>query len=195
MKYWKDFDSTHCKNLFFRNHKGNRHYLVILECHKQMDIHGLEHQLHQGKLSFASEQRMEKYLGTVPGSVSLFGLINDPDHQVKLYLDKDLRRAERVTFHPNDNTASLEISRDDMYRFIQLWGGECASFSCGAASGRSCREVIALKSVIARDSVNGRGPLRSSGRDSAKRVLFRAMTSLQRYVRTRKHDQTVTQSI
>ena len=40
MKYWKDFDSTHCKNLFFRNHKGNRHYLVILECHKQMDIHG-----------------------------------------------------------------------------------------------------------------------------------------------------------
>ena len=89
-----------------------------------MDIHGLEHQLHQGKLSFASEQRMEKYLGTVPGSVSLFGLINDPDHQVKLYLDKDLRRAERVTFHPNDNTASLEISRDDMYRFIQLWGGE-----------------------------------------------------------------------
>ena len=124
MKYWKDFDSTHCKNLFFRNHKGNRHYLVILECHKQMDIHGLEHQLHQGKLSFASEQRMEKYLGTVPGSVSLFGLINDPDHQVRLYLDKDLRQAERVTFHPNDNTASLEISRDDMYRFIQLWGGE-----------------------------------------------------------------------
>lgn len=124
MKYWKDFDSTHCKNLFFRNHKGNRHYLVILECHKQMDIHGLEHQLHQGKLSFASEQRMEKYLGTVPGSVSLFGLINDPDHQVKLYLDKDLRQAERVTFHPNDNTASLEISRDNMYRFIQLWGGE-----------------------------------------------------------------------
>ena len=103
MKYWKDFDSTHCKNLFFRNHKGNRHYLVILECHKQMDIHGLEHQLHQGKLSF---------------------LINDPDHQVKLYLDKDLRHAERVTFHPNDNTASLEISRNDMYRFIQLWGGE-----------------------------------------------------------------------
>ena len=134
MKYWKDFDSTHCKNLFFRNHKGNRHYLVILECHKQMDIHGLEHQLHQGKLSFASEQRMEKYLGTVPGSVSLFGLINDPDHQVKLYLDKDLRQAERVTFHPNDNTASLEISRDDMTTCT-------ASFSCGAANGRSCRAV------------------------------------------------------
>lgn len=66
MKYWKDFDSTHCKNLFFRNHKGNRHYLVILECHKQMDIHGLEHQLHQGKLSFASEPRMENIWARFP---------------------------------------------------------------------------------------------------------------------------------
>lgn len=124
MVYWKDFDSTHCKNLFFRNHKGNKHYLVILECHKMMDIHGLEKQLHQGKLSFASPERMERCLGTTPGSVSLFGLINDPDRKVKLYLDKDLRNAERVTFHPNDNTASLEITRDDMYRFIKLWGGE-----------------------------------------------------------------------
>ncbi len=124
MKYWKDFDSTHCKNLFFRNHKGDRHYLVILECHKQMDIHGLEKQLHQGKLTFASPQRMERFLGTVPGSVSLFGLINDPEHNVKLYLDKDLRLARKVTFHPNDNTASLEISVGDMYRFIRLWGGE-----------------------------------------------------------------------
>ena len=124
MVYWKDFDSTHCKNLFFRNHKGNKHYLVILECHKMMDIHGLEQQLHQGKLTFASPERMERCLGTTPGSVSLFGLINDPDRKVKLYIDKDLRKAERVTFHPNDNTASLEITRDDMYRFIELWGGE-----------------------------------------------------------------------
>ena len=67
---------------------------------------------------------MEKHLGTVPGSVSLFGLINDPDRQVKLYLDKDLRKAGKVTFHTNDNTASLEISGEDMYRFIGLWGGE-----------------------------------------------------------------------
>lgn len=124
LQYWKDEESTHCKNLFFRNHKGNKHYLVILECHKEMDIHGLEKELHQGKLSFASAQRMEKHLGTVPGSVSLFGLINDPEKQVKLYLDKDLRNAKYLTFHPNDNTASLKISKDDMYRFLEIWGGE-----------------------------------------------------------------------
>ena len=122
MKYWKDLDSTHCKNLFFRNHKGNRHYLVILECHKQMDIHGLEHQLHQGKLSFASEQRMEKYLGTVPGSVSLFGLINDPENHVHLFLDVNLRDCPAYSFHPNDNRATVVIPQEEFLKYLAAVG-------------------------------------------------------------------------
>ena len=78
-QYWKNLDSTHCKNLFFRNHKGNRHYLVILQCDHDMAIHDREKMLKQGKLSFASETRMEKYLGLRPGSVSPFGLLNDAE--------------------------------------------------------------------------------------------------------------------
>ena len=74
-QYWKNLDSTHCKNLFFRNHKGNRHYLVIFHCDRNLAIHDLEQLLKQGKLSFASEKRMEKYLGLKPGSVSPFGLV------------------------------------------------------------------------------------------------------------------------
>ncbi len=124
LEYWKNIDSTHCKNLFFRNHKGNKHYLVIFECHKTLPIHQLEKMLHQGKLSFASEQRMEKHLGTTPGSVSLFGLVNDPDKKVKLFIDKDLFQSENLSFHPNDNTASLVISNNDFRKFIELWGGE-----------------------------------------------------------------------
>ena len=81
LEYWKDIDSTHCKNLFFRNHKGNRHYLVVFECHKEMQIHSLEHMLKQGKLSFASAERMERCLGLLPGSVSPLGLMNDLEVQ------------------------------------------------------------------------------------------------------------------
>lgn len=145
LEYWKDIDSTHCKNLFFRNHKGNRHYLVVFECHKEMDIHTLEKSLRQGKLSFASAERMERCLGLLPGSVSPFGLINDmnlinPDgspaegvatkelfengHRVKLFLDKDLQSSERLSFHPCDNTASTVVSNEDFRRFLELWGGE-----------------------------------------------------------------------
>lgn len=127
LEYWKDISATHCKNLFFRNHKGDKHYLVIFECHKNLPIHDLEHMLHQGKLSFASAERMERCLGTTPGSVSLFGLINDPDGKVKLFLDEDLLTAPLLSFHPNDNTASLVISNDGLHMFLKLWGGEWES--------------------------------------------------------------------
>ena len=59
-QYWAGHDAKHCKNLFFRNHKGNRHYLVILDCDCAMDIHAIEKRLGQGKLTFASEKRMIK---------------------------------------------------------------------------------------------------------------------------------------
>lgn len=138
LEYWKDVEATHCKNLFFRNHKGNRHYLVVLECHKELDIHALEHRLKQGKLSFASEERMERCLGLKPGSVSPLGLINDigveatanpkelyeNGHRVKLFLDKDLKTAEKLSFHPCENTSGAVISNADFMRFLEIWGGE-----------------------------------------------------------------------
>ena len=117
-QYWKGHDAKHCKNLFFRNHKGNRHYLVILDCDCDMDIHSIEKQLHQGKLSFASEQRMMKYLGVTPGSVTPFGLINDAEHHVHVFIDRNLQHAKRLSFHPCINTASLIISKDDFIRFM-----------------------------------------------------------------------------
>jgi len=49
--HWKDYNSGRCKNIFFRNHKGDRHYLVILEHLRQLDIHDLEKRLRQGKLT------------------------------------------------------------------------------------------------------------------------------------------------
>ena len=138
LAYWKDIDSTHCKNLFMRNHKGNRHYLISFECHKNLDIHSLEQMLRQGKLSFASPERMDRCLGVAPGSVCAFGLIQDMDiadyadpkelfengHRVKYFLDSDLQKAERISFHPCDNTASVVLSNAMFMKFLKLWGGE-----------------------------------------------------------------------
>ncbi len=121
-QYYRGENTTLCKNLFFRNHKGNRHYLVIMDSTQAMDIHSIEKMLHQGKLSFASPERMMKYLGVRPGSVSLFTLVNDVNHEVTLFVDKGLLKAEKVSFHPNDNTASLVITRQDMLKFIEHIG-------------------------------------------------------------------------
>jgi len=95
MQYWKGIEATHCKNLFFRNHKGNRHYLVILDCRYTLDIKDLEKRLKQGKITFASEQRMITYLGLTPGSVTPFGLINDKLNQVYVYLDENLKKIRK----------------------------------------------------------------------------------------------------
>ena len=121
-KYWIDLKATHCKNIFFRNHKGNRHYLIILEHTQALNIRDLEQRLKQGKLSFASEKRMLKYLGLKPGSVSPFGLINDKENHVHLFLDKNLLKSERISFHPNENTASLVIDFKDFERFLEWIG-------------------------------------------------------------------------
>ncbi len=122
-QYWADITGVqHCKNLFFRNHKGNKHYLVIFDCDQNIAIRDLEQRLKQGKLSFASEERMMKYLGLSPGSVSLFGLINDTENHVHLFLDKHLEKAAKLSFHPNDNTASLVINQEDFMRFLHTCG-------------------------------------------------------------------------
>lgn len=122
MEVWKDIDSTHCKNLFFRNHKGNRHYLVILNSIHKLDIRDLEQRLKQGKISFASQKRMDKYLGLNAGSVSPFGLINDPENHVHVFLDQNLLRSEKISFHPNINTASVVISFNDFIKYLEHTG-------------------------------------------------------------------------
>src|SRR5437899_1177747 len=90
-RHWAGIEATHCKNLFLRNQKGTRHYLVILEHSRTADLRKVADQIGDGKLSFGSPERLMKYLGLTPGSVSPFGLINDRRHVVEVVVDRDLR--------------------------------------------------------------------------------------------------------
>ena len=120
--HWKEYNSGRCKNIFFRNHKGDKHYLVILEHLRQLNIHDLEKRLKQGKLSFASDQRLKKYLGVEPGSVTPLGLINDKEKHVHIFIDEQLNQSERLAFHPNVNTASIVLSKADLLKFLAHTG-------------------------------------------------------------------------
>lgn len=125
--YWADIPATHCKNLFLRNQKGNAHYLVILTSSKKADLRSLTRLLDEDRLSFASPERLMKHLGLTPGSVSPFGLIHDRDRAVRVVLDEDLAQADRVTFHPNVNTATLSVRFQDFERFLG-WTGHRARY-------------------------------------------------------------------
>jgi len=121
-QYWTGIEATHCKNLFLRNQKGDRHYLVILEHQKKADLRKVADQVGDGKLSFGSPERLMTHLGLTPGSVSPFGLINDATHAVRVVLDRDLKSAERLSFHPNINTVTFVVSASDFARFLESCG-------------------------------------------------------------------------
>ena len=122
VRHWADIPATHCKNLFLRNQKGDRHYLVIVEHAKRVDLRRLADQIGDGKLSFASPERLRTHLGLTPGSVSPFGLINDSSRAVRVVIDRDLKAATRLSFHPNINTVTLTIANADFARFLEACG-------------------------------------------------------------------------
>jgi Ala-tRNA(Pro) deacylase len=121
--HWAAIDAMHCKNLFLRNQKGDRHYLVIVKHSKRADLRAIADQIGDGKLSFGSPERLMTHLGLTPGSVSPFGLIHDRAHQVRVVIDRDLKSAERVSFHPNINTVTVTMARSDFDRFL----GDCGN--------------------------------------------------------------------
>lgn len=125
LKVWEGLEGVFCKNIFLRNYKGNQHFLVVLEHNKILNTKTMEKIIGGGRVSFASHERLWKHLGLTPGSVSPFGLINDSSQHVIVFLDEDLKSADKLNFHPNDNTATLTIAGADFFRFLALCGNTC----------------------------------------------------------------------
>ena len=113
------------KNLFIKGRTTGKYYLVILECAKRADLKKIQEILGEKKVSFASAEELLKYLGLTPGSVSPFGLINDKDHAINVLIDSEFWDHDVLTFHPNVNTATLEISKQDFQKFLSSTGHKC----------------------------------------------------------------------
>ena len=112
------------KNLFLRNKKGTRHFLVMVPALKRVKLKALSRMLDCGHLSFGSARRLKEYLGVEPGSVTVLALINDADHAVEVVFDRDLWQESAFQFHPLVNTSTLLISRDDLKHFFRATGHE-----------------------------------------------------------------------
>jgi Ala-tRNA(Pro) deacylase len=112
------------KNLFLRNKKGNRHYLLVAEAHKKVDLKRVRERIGERGLSFASPKRLKDHLDLEPGSVSPFGIIHDRDQKVVVLIDQDVLRHESLAFHPNVNTATIIIRTEDFRRFLEHCGNE-----------------------------------------------------------------------
>ena len=114
--------SVQTKNLFLRDKRGRRHFLLVTSCEKAVDIKRFADAIEAGHLSFGSAERLQKHLGLTPGSVTVLGLINDPLHAVELYVDADVWQCEKWNCHPLINTATLVIARSDIDKFLAHTG-------------------------------------------------------------------------
>ncbi len=112
----------HTKNLFLRDGKGRRHFLVVVDGAMQVDLKALRKVLETDKLGMASPERLEKHLGVQPGAVTLLGVVNDPERAVEVVFDKAVWEAEAIQCHPLVNTATLVIRQADVERLLERTG-------------------------------------------------------------------------
>ncbi len=110
------------KNLFLRDKKGARHYLVTVPHDRPVDLEALGAALGVGRLGFASPERLARHLGIAPGSVSLLALVNDRAHAVEFVIDRALWEAPAVQAHPLVNDATMVIPHPDLERFLAATG-------------------------------------------------------------------------
>lgn len=110
------------KNLFLRDSKGQRHFLVCLAAVKQVDLKKLAAALAVKRLSFGSARRLETYMGVEPGAVSIFGILNDTGGRVEVLFDLPLWKQAAFQFHPLVNTSTLCIDKENLERFMALTG-------------------------------------------------------------------------
>jgi Ala-tRNA(Pro) deacylase len=117
-----DDPAVQTKNIFLRDKRGRRHLLLVTTCEKAVDIKRFAEQADADRLSFGSPERLMKYLGVEPGSVTVLGLVNDTANAVELFVDADVWHTARWRCHPLVNTATLVLSRSDIQKFLATTG-------------------------------------------------------------------------
>lgn len=109
----------HTKNLFLKDKKGN-FFLVTVSEDSNVDLKTLHKTIGgSSRLSFGKPEKLLEYLGVLPGSVTAFSVINDTDNMVKMIIDAPLMDNDTVNCHPLINTATTNIARDDLIKFLK----------------------------------------------------------------------------
>ncbi|MDB4222170.1 prolyl-tRNA synthetase associated domain-containing protein [Granulosicoccus sp.] len=117
-----DSPGAHTKNLFLRNKKGKM-FLLVVEQNHRVDLRGLRDRLKiaGGQFAFASTERLSKFLGVVPGSVSPLALINDHGGAVQVYFQHSILNQEWIYLHPCRNTHSTRLKTADLLKLLDYW--------------------------------------------------------------------------
>ena len=124
----------HTKNLFMKD-KDDTIVLISAHAESELKLNQLHKLIGTRRLSFASAELMQDYLGVTPGSVTAFALMNDTAGRVRFIVDAALMTHDTLNFHPLVNTATTAISREDFRKFVDLTGHELTEVDFASLGG------------------------------------------------------------
>jgi len=118
-KYGLVFDGVSCKNLFLRNKRKSKYYLISMSANEKISLGSIVASLGEEKVSFANEEELFDKLGIKSGAVSLLNIIEVGTTDVVFVLDKRLLSEKKVGFHPNDNTATIFFNGCNLKKILE----------------------------------------------------------------------------
>ncbi|QPC90025.1 prolyl-tRNA synthetase associated domain-containing protein [Mesorhizobium sp. INR15] len=122
----------HTKNLFLKDKKDS-FFLVTVGEDAVVDLKQIHHLIGaSGKVSFGKPEMLLELLGVTPGAVTVFGLINDTGHRVKIVLDQALMEHAVINAHPLTNEATTSIAASDLIRFVEATGHDAVILKVSA---------------------------------------------------------------
>ena len=123
-KYIEGIEGVRTKTMFLTDKKKTQWFLLVMDDANRLDMARFEEITGTKRIKMASAESLMEKMGLTPGSVSIFGLLNNADHDIKVYIERAIAGEARMSFHPNDNTKTIFISTQDMFRFIESLGYE-----------------------------------------------------------------------
>jgi Ala-tRNA(Pro) deacylase len=111
------------KNLFVRDDKKRNYYLLVVEEEKRVDLKSLRTKIGSRPLSFASAQDLDRILNLSAGSVTPFGILNDTERQVNVFVDTFFAD-KKIGVHPNVNTATVWLDTADLLKMLRDHGNK-----------------------------------------------------------------------
>lgn len=118
-EFIEGIEGVRTKTMFLTNKKKKNFYMVIMDDSKMMDMDRFKDMVDEKKIKMASEESLYEKMMLPPGVVSPFGLLNNEDKDIRVYIDKEIVGEDRMSFHPNTNEKTIFVKTEDLFKFLE----------------------------------------------------------------------------
>ena len=121
-RFIEGIEGVRTKTMFLTNKKKTAWYLLIMDDIKRLDMMRFGEIVGSKRIKMTSPNNLFEKMELPPGVVSPFGLLNNADKDISVYIDREILGAGRMSFHPNTNEKTIFIQTPDLIDFVASLG-------------------------------------------------------------------------